>query len=603
MTSPIPNPEEPASAVARILLEGFDKHFRIYGWATRAAKLYFERGDFAAIARTQTQRIDFYDARVVECVERLQREVGGSALDERLWGLVKSRYVALLSDHPQPELAETFFNSVSCRILKRSYFNNQFLFVRPSISTEHMEPDPPAYRCYYPLRAGLRATLRRVVVDFGFQVGFADLAGDLRGVIQALRALVPRPLVLEANHQVQVLASPFFRGATAFLVGKVINGDSEHPFAVAVIRGASGKLLIDAVIADPRHLAILFSASRAYFLVEMGVPSAYVEFLRGLMPSKPKWELYTMLGLQKAGKSLFYRDFLHHLRYSSDELVLAPGTKGLVMIVFTLPSFPYVFKVIRDRPAPPKDTDREHVKAKYRLVKHHDRAGRMADTLEYSDVAFPKNRMHPELVAELQALAPSLIELEGERLILKHLYIERRMVPLNLYLETASDAELEQVMRDYGNTLRDLATTNIFAGDLLLKNFGVTRFGRVVFYDYDEIDYLTDINFRDLPKPRDDEDELSGEPWFSVGPKDVFPEEFARFILPDARTRTAFMAHHQELLDPHWWRQVQRRIKEETVLPIPAYPPELRLAAQARRPRQALPRATTDRHFSGVIPD
>lgn len=603
MTTPILDPEDAAAAVARLVLEGFDKHYRIYGWATKAAQLYFERGDYGAIARTQTQRIDFYDARVHECVVRLRDELGATALDERIWGRVKLRYVGLLTDHPQPELAETFFNSVSCRILNRSYFDNRFLFVRPSISTEHMEPDPPAYRCYYPRGAGLRATLRRILGDFHFGAPFADLDRDLAALVRAVRGMIPRPLVLEANHQVQVLASPFFRGTTAFIVGKVINGDGVYPFAAAIIRRSDGQLALDALIADPQHLAILFSASRAYFLVEMGVPSAYVEFLRGIMPSKPKWELYTMLGLQKAGKSLFYRDFLHHLRYSSDQFVLAPGTKGLVMIVFTLPSFPYVFKVIRDRPAPPKDTDREQVKAKYRLVKHHDRAGRMADTLEYSDVVFPRARLDPALIAELQALAPSLFDEEGDRVIIKHLYIERRMVPLNLYLDSASDAEVEQVMREYGQTLRDLAATNIFAGDLLLKNFGVTRFGRVVFYDYDEIDYLTELNFRDLPKPRDDADELSGEPWFSVGPKDVFPEEFARFLLPDARTREAFLRHHQELLDPHWWRGIQRRIREERVVPILQYAPHLRLAERPRRRRIAALRTPTDRQFIGVIPD
>ena len=206
-----------------------------------------------------------------------------------------------------------------------------------------------------------------------------------------------------------------------------------------------------------------------------------------------------MVGLQKAGKNLFFRDFLHHLKHSRDKFIIAPGIKGLVMTVFTLPSYPYVFKVIRDKIAASKDTDRAKVKAKYWLVKHHDRVGRMTDILEYSDVAFPRERFSDELLAELPAVAPSVLEFERDHVVVRHLYIERRMIPLNLYLEHADDEQREHAMREYGDAIRELAAVNIFAGDLLFKNFGVTRFGRVVFYDYDEIEYLTVCNFRKIP--------------------------------------------------------------------------------------------------------
>src|SRR4029453_6785794 len=244
-----------------------------------------------------------------------------------------------------------------------------------------------------------------------------------------------------------------------------------HPFVVPLKHDASGKLYVDALLADPMELALLFSANRAYFLVDMEVPSAYVAFLRDIVSDKTAAELYTMVGLQKHGKTLFYRDFLHHLKHSTDRLIVAPGIKGLVMTVFTLPSYPYVFKVIKDRIAASKDTDRARVKQKYALVKHHDRAGRMTDILEYSDVAIPRDRFTPELLAELADVAPSQIEHKGDHTVVRHLYIERRMTPLNLFLASADSAQRIRAMRDYGDALRELAAINIFPGDLLFKNF------------------------------------------------------------------------------------------------------------------------------------
>jgi isocitrate dehydrogenase kinase/phosphatase len=287
-----------------------------------------------------------------------------------------------------------------------------------------------------------------------------------------------------------------------------------------------------------------------------------------------------VLGLQKQGKTLFYRDFLQHLQHSSDAFRIAPGIRGLVMLVFELPSFPYVFKAIRDWYPPPKDTTRAQVKEKYLLVKHHDRVGRMADTLEYSGVAFPLARFSEALLEELRRCAPSLVEIEGDRIVIRHLYIERRMVPLNLFLHDAEkagdDARVEHGIVEYGNAIRDLVAANIFPGDMLYKNFGVTRHGRVVFYDYDEIDYLTDCQFRDIPAPRNEEDEMASEPWYPVGRHDVFPEQFGRFLLGNQAIRRHFLAHHGELLTRAWWQSHKERILAGEVEDVFPYPQHIR---------------------------
>ena len=574
---------EPASpqAIAQATLDGFNRHYALFRDCATAAKRHFEAGNWLAISHVSRERIDFYDRRVAETVARLRHEFGCTESDDARWEEVKRHYVALLIDHKQPECAETFFNTVSCKILDRSYFHNRCLFVRPAISTEHIDADPPSYRSYYPRQHGLRHALIDIVLDFRLERRFADFRADLANLLAAFRQRFPRPFRLEANHQIQVLSSLFFRNRTAYVVGRVINGYNAYPFVVPIKHDADGRLYVDALLMDAEQLALLFSANRAYFLVDMEVPSAYVGFLRNVAPERTEAELYTMVGLQKQGKTLFFRDFLHHLRHSTDDFVIAPGIKGLVMTVFTLPSYPYVFKVIRDKIAPSKETTREKVKEKYVLVKHHDRVGRMADTLEYSDVAFPRRRFTPELVAELKAVAPSLIEDDGEMIVVKHLYIERRMTPLNMFLQTATPAQRARAMRDYGDALRQLAAVNIFAGDLLFKNFGVTRFGRIVFYDYDEIDYLTACNFRKIPPAPAGYDEMSNEVWYPVASNDVFPEEFGTFLLTDPGIRSAFLADHADLLDAQWWQATQNQLAGGELPEVLSYRDTVRFAPPA----------------------
>jgi len=565
-----------ADGVARTILRGFDKHYRLFREAADRAKLLFQSADWPAMRALARARIDMYDRRVQEAVEEVLHAYPQAESDETLWAAIKLAFIALLHDHRQPELAETFYNSVACQVLHRRYYRNEFIFWRPGIATEHLEGEAPTYRCYYPGRQGLRATLKDIAVSFGLANRFEDLPRDLRSLVRALRQHFPRPTRARPNLQIQVLESLFFRNKAAYIVGKVINGHREYPFTVPILQNRRRELFVDALLMDQDALLVLFSFARAYFFVDMEVPSAYVSFLRTLMPRKPRAELYMAVGLHKQGKTLFYRDLHYHLKHSSDNFVTAPGIKGMVMLVFTLPSFPYVFKIIRDRFAPSKEMTRQTVKDKYFQVKVHDRVGRMADTLEYSLVALPLERFAPELLDELKTEAASSIEIEGDRLVIGHVYIERRMQPLNMYLEEAlregADDRVRHALREYGNAIKELAAAGIFPGDMLLKNFGVTRHNRVVFYDYDEIADMADCHFRSIPRPSSLEDEMSAEPYWSVGPYDVFPEQFDRFLVADPRMREIFLGFHQDLMEPKFWLDKQARLnrgEQEDVFPYP----------------------------------
>jgi len=518
-----------------------------------------------------------YDRRVQEAVDGLLARFPDDAADESLWRGVKLAYIGLLHEHKQPECAETFYNSVACAVLHRRHYHNEFIFWRPAVATEHLEGESPSYRCYYPLNNGLKKTLRKIAEGFDLKNPWENLRRDLKNVVHALRPHFPRPARAQPDLQIQVLASLFFRNKAAYIVGRVINAHRDVPFAVPILQNERGELYLDTLLAGEDQLLILFSFARAYFFVDMEAPAAYISFLRSILPKKPRTELYMSVGLAKQGKTLFYRDLHYHLRHSTDNFVVAPGIKGMVMLVFTLPSFPYVFKVIRDHFAPPKEIDRKTVIAKYQLVKLHDRVGRMADTLEYSLVALPLDRFDPELLQELRSECAATVSVEGDQLVLGHVYIERRMQPLNLHLEDCrrdgDEAGLRSALREYGQAIKELAGAGIFPGDMLLKNFGVTRHERVVFYDYDEIAPITELSFRPIPAAASYEEEIQAEPYWTVGEHDVFPEQFEHFLVADPRAREIFYEYHRDLLDPGFWRAKQELVsagEQEDVFPYPA---------------------------------
>lgn len=560
--------------IAQIVLDGFHRHYGLFRYNAQQAKTQFEAGHYQEIRKLSRRRIAFYDERVRETCEQLSELAHNKGLTNRRWAEVKRAFIMLLTNHRQPELAESFFNSVTTRILHREYFRNENLFVRPAVSTDYLDSDPPSYRIYYPRTTGLRRCLMRIAVDLGMACPWQDINRDLRLVLKAACRDLGRPFHTEIDIQIHVLRSLFYRNKGAYLIGRIMNDGVPMGFAVPILRDPKGRLYLDTVIFSSEQISVLFSFARAYFMVDMEVPSAYVQFLGSLMPHKPNSELYTMLGLQKQGKTLFYRDFLHHLKHSNDQFCIAEGIKGLVMLVFTLPSFPYVFKIIKDVRS--KDVTREHIVSKYQLVKLHDRAGRMADTWEYSNVDFPRARFDPGLIDEIKTLAPSMIDEVDDRIVIRHMYIERRMIPLNLYLEHATEAQVDHAVREYGDAIRQLVAANIFPGDMLYKNFGMTRYQRVVFYDYDEIQYLTECRFRKIPPPRTPEDEMASEPWYTVGPNDVFPEEFAQFLLGQPRLRKPFLKYHSDLLEAGYWQAQQDRIEHGILDDVFPYPEDLR---------------------------
>ena len=552
-----------AKKIARTILSGFENHYTLFQEITSGAQERFEKALWLEAREASRRRIYFYDKRIQETLTTLRSDLKISKLDKQLWKEVKIRYIHLLLLHRQPELAESYYNSVFCQLFDRRYYNNSHIFVRSSVSIENLEADNPIYRSYYPSSRGLRNTISDILNSLEFTLPYENLQRDVRNILRHLGQALPRnKRSVSLNYQMDILGSLFFRNKAAYLIGRVINDYQTTPFIVPILNNEQGALYVDALILLPSDLDAIFGFSRAYFMVETQVPSAIIQFLMDILPGKSKADLYSAIGFHKQGKTAFYRDFLHHLSHSSDKFIEAPGIRGMVMMVFTLPSYRHVFKIIKDAFEPPKKLSRSTVIDKYRLVKQHDRVGRLADTLEYSEVVLPRNRFSAELLDNLQSTCARSIIVEQDIVVLKHVYIEHRMIPLNLFLQNFKDEEeAKYFARGYGDAIKEMAAANIFPGDMLLKNFGITRNNRVVFYDYDEIRYLTECNFRKMPKARNPEDEMASTPWFSVSEDDVFPEEFERYFLVHPLIGKYFSEIHGDLMTVEFWRQKQATIR------------------------------------------
>ncbi|HLS80446.1 MAG TPA: bifunctional isocitrate dehydrogenase kinase/phosphatase [Steroidobacter sp.] len=563
--------DELVDQCAAALVQAFADYNAEYRAITRRAPQRFEARDWRGSQRDAVERIELYDKCVNRAVAQMRARLGEDSTERALWSAIKRRFTELIDALPDREFDKTFFNSVTRRTFGTVGVDAAVEFVA-------LDLDPigsittPIETNVYVNRGSLELLFEEVLADFRFRTPYLDFDRSVRVITNEVRALCETNAAnppLEVD-RIEFIRTVFYQMTRAYIVGRIIGPGWMRPFVLAMKNSESG-VLIDAVMMDESTVSILFSFTRSYFHADLAHVGKAVVFLKSILPLKPVSELYTVLGRAKQGKTERYRELFRHLQQSSDQFVHAPGDRGLVMICFTLPSYDVVFKIIRDRFPYPKNVLREEVLQKYELVFKHDRAGRLVDAQEFKRLKFPTARFCEEVLAELRAEAANTVHFEGEELTIDHLYIERRMTPLNLYVRDASREDAVRAVLDYGQCIRDLAVTNIFAGDLLLKNFGVTRHGRVIFYDYDELCAVTDCRFRDVPQARHEEDEMRAEAWYHVNDNDVFPETFIQFLGFDPQLKAAFLEVHGEILTADWWRGIQQRLLEGDVLEVLPY--------------------------------
>lgn len=558
-----------ALLIAQTILQGFDAQYGRFLEVTAGAQQRFEQADWHAVQQAMKQRIHLYDHHVGLVVEQLRCITDSQNPNEAFLQEVKAHYTQLLPDYPRFEIAESFFNSVYCRLFDHRSLSPERLFIFSSQPERRFRTIPrPLAKAFWPER-GWEVLLTKVLSDLPLRLPWQDKARDVRYISAHLLEAFGMDALNHAH--LQVANELFYRNKAAWLVGKLITPAGTLPFLLPIHRSDEGELFVDTCLTTHAEASIVFGFARSYFMVYAPLPAATVEWLREILPGKTTAELYMAIGCQKHAKTESYREYLHYVTNSDEQFIEAPGIRGMVMLVFTLPGFDRVFKVIKDIFPPQKEMSAAHVRACYQLVKEHDRVGRMADTQEFENFVLEKRQIAPPLMALLLEQAPGKITDLGDRIAISHLYIERRMVPLNLWFEQVKGQQLRDAVEEYGNAIRQLAAANIFPGDMLFKNFGVTRHGRVVFYDYDEICYMTEVNFRDIPAPRYPEDELSAEPWYSVAPGDVFPEEFRHWLCADPEIGPLFEEMHADLFRADYWRGLQARIRQGHVEDVYAY--------------------------------
>ncbi len=567
------------SRLARTILNGFTAYFAEFENITLSARTRFENAEWRATQEASMRRIDIYKLQVIETIDVVEYIAQDQLHDLDFWAQTRDLYAELVRGMTNFEIAETFYNSIFNAVFEHRWIRDDYAFV---FSPQGDMPPVDVRRVLnqYRTKGDFKTTVANLLFDYGMSLPYEDFDREVARVTDVMTAAVE-----DAGHdhradlELHALEHHFFRNKAAYIVGRISGKGLQIPFVLPMLHtehDLEPSVYLDACLLGSDIISKLFSFTRTYFMVDASIPSQYVLFLQQLMPRKAVSEIYSCIGHHRHGKTYYFRTASRHMRSTEDAFIPAPGIKGMVMAVFTLPSYEYVFKIIKDRFTPPKEVTHQEVRDKYQLVKRWDRAGRMADTQEFANLVFEASRFSDELMGELEATCSSQLQINGRALIIKHCYVERRMQPLNLYLKDASDDEVDAVMLDYGNAIKELAAANIFPGDMLLKNFGVTRHGRVVFYDYDEIQPLTDINFRKIPPPRDEFEEMSGQPWYSVGPNDVFPEEFRLFFSGNARARKAFDQFHSDLYEASFWTNLQDKLRDGFVEDFFPYSGKLR---------------------------
>lgn len=566
---------ELANACATDLRDAFADYNARFRSITQRAKRRFERREWTAARLDAIERIELYDVCVAETSRRLESELGGRVGDRGLWSSVRDRYAALIAPLLDQELNKTFFNTLTRRFFKTRGVDPASEFVAIDIEPTDRLTHPVA-RLNYSATRSPEELFQRVLAGFRFEVPYADIVLSAQRISASVAEQLSRWDGNPRVRAVEMLETVFYRERRAYLVGRIFGEREFAPLVIALVHDEPG-LRADAVLVQRDDVSALFGITRSYFQADLETVGDAVVFLRTLLPKKPVNELYTVLGRAKQGKTERYRHFFRHFEDTDEKLVLADGEKGLVMAVFTLPSYPLVFKIIRDRFAPSKLMTRQDVVDKYQLVFKHDRAGRLIDAQEFRFLRFPRARFAPEVLEDLFDTCRSSVIEDGDDLILTHMYIERCLRPLNLFLRESTPELVERAVLDYGLAIKDLAASNIFPGDLLLKNFGVTRHGRVIFYDYDELCLVTECRFRELPTARDDDEEMHHGAWYYVADADIFPEQFTEFLGLPRKLREALIARHGEIFTVAWWHQVQDKLNAGHFFDISPYREEVRL--------------------------
>jgi len=422
-----------AQDAAQAIFKGFLGYNKDFRDRTLKAKKRFEKKDWYASQRDQAKRIELYEIWVWHLVNKLTEKLDKQVSNHELWSQIKTEFDRVTQDFCDVEFTKTYFNSISRRIFNTRGINPDVEYIAIDLKPLQNVTKAVPTICFRS-DLGVNDMLTELLKNFEFDVDYPNVSksAEFIGKLIKHQYLMQHPE--RELHHIEVLQPVFYQNTRAFLVGKLVFNDLTTPFAIALMNSDKG-IKVDAVVQTPNDMSVLFGYTRSYFQVDLETVSDTVVYLRELMPHKSIAELFTVLGRAKQGKTERYRHLMSHLENSSDQFEIAAGDAGLVMAVVTLPSYNMVFKLIRDKFGYPKTATRKEVLGRYQLVFKHDRAGRLIDAQEFRHLEFNLDRFDEKSLQELTETCAESVEVKGDKLLIKHCYIERRITPLNLYLQ------------------------------------------------------------------------------------------------------------------------------------------------------------------------
>jgi len=592
--SPASQKEIPGEA-AGILRRGFEAYSLKFQAITSRAQSRFEKREWNAVLSDAEERIGLYH-HYLDIIEPSMRALlAGQVHDYGIWESIKSEYCKAYLGQYHADLALIFFYSIMRRLYLETgdsieYSDDE---IRRSVKAK-IAQDPNRPIRYYPADSPEDITpelIRRIVDDFSFQAGFLKIAEDSKLAAEMLRPELKKALGQRRIDRIEMIESAFFRNKAAYLIGRIVSGTVIVPLVLVLLNPPEG-IVIDGVLSEEADLSNIFSSARSNFHTDTSAYREVLEVLESIAPTRAKAYIYTSIGFIHPGKLQLVHELRNHIAQTHEKFDVAEGVPGTVMIVFSLPTFSYVFKVIRDVSTKDSFRGRRHVVGQYWRVHRMDRVGRMLDIMTFHNLRFAQSSFETKLLNELLRDAPSSVRIETGHVVFRYLYAARQITPLDVYL---ADPHLPEEAKsraaiDYGYAIKDLAVAGTFVGDYIPKNFGVNRLGRVILYDYDDLDDLVSWNFRALPEAPPWAETLPYEDWLSKGEQDVFPEHDFRIFTVPVHGRAAFLDHHADLLDPAFWNSIKNELQSGRVPEFYPYPLEKRLPPAAGRGERALAR-------------
>ncbi len=584
--------DENATLVAKLTLDAFDSFNTAFRAITYRAKQKFEEKDWLGGLRDATERLDLYDQVLERFTSQLDSIFSDQVREAQLWITAKQRFATLVAQRYDIDRAETFFNSVTRKILKTLGINREveFFYLNPKVSKSQPGDAEAVYR-RYPKESATRYLVRNILEDFSFNLNYENLERDVCRIAREIDLYLWPVVGMNQVYNVDIVKAVFYRNKEAYIIGRIVANARSIPLIIPLINSEKG-IYADTVLLREVEASIVFSFAYSYFLVDVERYDMLIDFLHFIVPHAQLAELYTSLGYNRHGKTEFYRDLHRFVHVSKEQFVIAPGLEGAVMIGFTMPSYDFVFKVIKDRPCflrsridTLKTITREQVRFRYNFVSHHDRAGRMVDTQEFENLRFRKKRFSAMLLEEFRLAARNNVSISSDYVVIKHLYVQRKVIPLPMYFESERNPEiLRHVLIDFGYFLKDLAASGVFPSDLFNTwNYGITHWGRVVLFDYDDVLPIEQIKFREKPEPRDELEEIEPEEnWILAREDEFFVDELDRYSGIPEPLKEVFKSVHGDLYTLKFWKHITEKLNQGEIFDVIPYDRSKRFSARDR---------------------